>query len=267
MTALLRHVVEGEGPNLVLLNGGMMTLSSWETLAASFRKSYRVLRFDFRGQLLSPGPGPASLAGHAEDVLALLDHLGWENAHFVGTSFGAEVAFELAHRQSARLLSLVAITAMDREDAEFRRQNDEMQGVIARILGGGERQSFWDLLLAGVYSADYLRREEDALRARGAQLDLLPRAYFEGIAEILRALEDFDLTPRLHPYEFPSLVVIAGDDRVMAPERSRALAQAIGAEVLVQATAGHALVAEDPQWLTEVCVDFLARAGVPAGGR
>lgn len=263
----LRHVVEGEGPNLVLLNGGMMTLSSWETLAASLRKSYRVLRFDFRGQLLSPGPGPASLVGHAGDVLALLDQLGWENAHFIGTSFGAEVALELAHQQSARLLSLVAITAVDREDAEFRRQNDEMQGVIARILEGGERRSFWNLLLAGVYSAEYLRREEESLRARGGQLDLLPRAYFEGIAEILRAIEDFDLTPRLRPFDFPSLVVIAADDRVMAAERSQELARRIGAEVRVHPSAGHGLVAEDPQWLNEVCADFLARVGVPAGGR
>lgn len=265
--SLLRHVVEGEGPNLVLLNGGMMTFSSWEALASSLRKSYRVLRFDFRGQLLSPGPGPASLAGHAGDVLALLDHLGWESAHFVGTSFGAEVALELAHLQATRLLSLVAITAMDREDAEFRRQNDEMQGVIARILAGGERRSFWDLLLTGVYSADYLRREEEALRARGGQLDLLPRAYFEGIAEILRAIEGFDLTLRLRRYDFPSLVVLAADDRVMAAERSQELARRIGAEVRVHPGAGHALVAEEPQWLKEVCADFLARVGVPAGGR
>ena len=74
---LLAHRIEGEGPPVVLLNGGMMTFPSWEAVAAPLRARYRLLRFDFRGQLLSPPATsdavPSDLAGHAADLAALLD--------------------------------------------------------------------------------------------------------------------------------------------------------------------------------------------------
>lgn len=259
---LLAHQVEGEGAPLLLANGGMMTWAAWEPIAAVLRRSWQVLRCDFRGQLMSPASpedGPGSLAEHADDLLALLDARGWERAHFVGTSFGAEISLDLASRHPERFRSLTLITAMDRETPEFRRGNLNMQRILEDILAGGPRQPFWDALLDEVYSAGYLEREAATMAARAAKLDLLPPWYFAGIGRILRQVDGFDFSGRLGPYPFPSLVVIAGDDRVMAEERSRALAAAIGAELAVHPTAGHGLVAEEPEWLAEVCRDFLTR--------
>lgn len=264
---LLAHQVEGAGVPLLLLNGGMMTFASWEPIAAVLREHWQVLRCDFRGQLLSPAApdeGSGSLAEHADDLIALMDARGWPAAHFVGTSFGAEISLGLAARHPERFRSLTLITAMDRETPEFRRGNDEMQAILRDILAGGPRQPFWDALLADVYSAGYLAREEEVMAARAAKLDLLPPSYFAGIGRILRQIAGFDFQGRLAKYPFPSLVVIAGDDRVMAPERSRALAAAIGAEVAVHESAGHGLVAEEPLWLAAVCREFLLR--VDAGG-
>lgn len=268
---LLTHVVEGEGSPLVLLNGGMMSHSSWDPVLGKLRGRHRILRFDFRGQLLSPGSSGAGgdsgggLAAHAADVLELLEAVGWEQAHFVGTSFGAEVALELAAGRPELFRSQVAITAMDRETPRFRRDNDEMRAILEDILAGGSRQPFWDLLREGVYSEQYRRREESLLADRGAKVGLLPASYFAGVADILRAIEGFDFTTRLRRYDFPSLVVIAQGDRVMPPERSRALAAAIGAEVAVHPGSGHALVAEDPAWVGEVVHEFLERidASIP----
>ena len=59
-STVLAHRLEGEGPPVVLLNGGMMTFPSWEAIAAPLRARYRLLRFDFRGQLLSPPTSPAT---------------------------------------------------------------------------------------------------------------------------------------------------------------------------------------------------------------
>jgi pimeloyl-ACP methyl ester carboxylesterase len=52
-------------------------------------------------------------------------------------------------------------------------------------------------------------------------------------------------------------VVIAANDRVMDKRRSRALAAALGAEVVVHPSAGHGLVVEDPEWLAAACLRFL----------
>lgn len=260
----LAHAIAGEGPPLVLLNGGMMSFAAWEPVAAALRRRHCVLGFDFRGQLLSPGTPPGDLAGHARDVAALLDTVGWDSAHLVGASFGGEVAIEVAATFPARARSLSLITAMDCETSELRRQTEEMRGVLAAVRAGGERTRFYDLLVEGVYAERYLRQEAATFAARRAQLDQLPLAWFAGIDGILAALEGFDLRARLGSVRCPALVVIAGEDRVMALERSRALAAALGAEVAEHPSAGHGLVAEDPTWLAEVLIDFLARREVAA---
>lgn len=266
-STVLAHRLEGSGPPVVLLNGGMMTFPSWEAIAAPLRARYRILRFDFRGQLLSPAASPAGipvdLAGHAADLAALLDQVGWSSAHLVGASFGAEVALEFAASQPERVRSLVAITAMDRETPEFRRGSDEMRALLARRRGAGDTTAFYDLLVEGVYSATYRQAEAATLAARRAQTGMLPEAWFEGVDHLLAALEGFDLTPALDRILCPGLVLIAADDRIMDGERARALAAAIGAEVAVHPSSGHALVVEDPEWVANACLAFLDRQESP----
>ncbi|MEO7795957.1 MAG: alpha/beta hydrolase [Thermoanaerobaculia bacterium] len=259
----LAHRLEGDGPPVVLLNGGMMTFSSWEAIAALLRRRYRVLRFDFRGQLLSPAvpPGkvPPDLAGHAEDLAILLDSVGWSSAHLIGASFGAEVALEFAAARPERVRSLVVITAMDRETPGFRRGSDQMRALLGRRIPGGDATEFYDLLVDGVYSSRYRRTEAATLDLRRAQTGLLPESWFAGVDRLLAALEGFDLTSRFTRIRCPALALLADDDKIMDGERSRALAAAIAAEVVVHPTSGHALVVEDPDWVARACLAFLDR--------
>lgn len=259
MSTPLAYHVEGAGAPVALFNGGMMTFASWQPIAARLAADRRVLRFDFRGQLLSPGEPPPDLAGHAADAVDLLDQLGFADAHLIGASFGALVALELAAARPERVRSLTLVTAMDRATPTFRAQSDVMRALLAGIHDGSPRERFWDVLVDRVYSAAFRRREADALVARRAQLDLLPAAWFEGVDRLLAAVEAFDLTSRLPLIRKPALVVTAGDDRVMAAERSRALAAELGAETAHHPGAGHALVAEDPEWLALVIEGFLVR--------
>lgn len=255
----LAHRLAGEGSPVVFANGGMMTFPSWEPIAGRLRERHATLLFDFRGQLLSPGPARRSLGEHADDLVALFDGLGLESAHLLGASFGAEVALELAARNPERVRSLTLVTAMDRATPAFRVGSDELRASLAEVLSGAERGRFYDVLVEGVYSAGYREREAETIAARRAQVDRLPLEWFAGVDGLLDAIEDFDLTGRLRDIRCPALVVIAEDDRVMDRERSEALALALGAEVAVHPTSGHALVAEDPAWLAQVCLDFLAR--------
>lgn len=257
--APLAHRVSGEGPPVVLLNGGMMSFAAWEPFVDGLGPGYQVLRFDFRGQLLSPGEGPGDLAGHAADALAVLDRVGWASAHWIGASFGGVVAVEAAARAPERARSLTVVTAMDRETPEFRRDGEATHRILAEILAGGDRGRFYDHLIDGVYSAGYRAAEAATLAARRPQVAQLPLAWYAGIDRLLAAMAGFDLTPRLARVRCPALTVLAADDRVMSDERARALAAAIGAEIAVHPSAGHGLVAEDPAWLAGVCRDFLDR--------
>jgi aminoacrylate hydrolase len=262
MTAALpSHRLIGSGPPLALANGGMMTFASWEPVAARLAARYRTLLFDFRGQLLSPDAPPADLAGHAADLAALLDATASAPAHVVGTSFGALVALELAASSPERVRSLVLITVAPHATARFQRQSEEMRALLAEVLAGGDRERFYDGMIAGVYSEAYRAREAAAIAQRRALLHHLPLGWFVGVEKLLAVLDGYDLDDRLAAVRCPVLVVAAAQDQVMDLADSRRLAAALGADLLVHPTAGHGLVAEDPEWLADACLAFLDRLG------
>jgi pimeloyl-ACP methyl ester carboxylesterase len=263
----LAHEIEGEGETLVFLNGGMMTLRSWEPIVGPFRGRFRILRFDFRGQLMSPGRPSRDFSGHVDDVVRLLDHLEIERAHLVGASFGGEVATLLAALHPERAASLIAITVSDVSTPELREGSERIRKVCKEILEGSDGGRLHDLLVEEVFSEEWVERHRDELAARRKQIALLPRGWFEGVRDMVDCLDRFDLRPHLERIACPTLVVIAGQDRIMPRARSLALAEGIArAEVALFEESGHALVAEDPDRLAGRCVAFLDRLE-STGGR
>ena len=97
---VLAHRLDGDGEPLLLLNGGMMSISSWDPFIEPFVERYRVVRCDFRGQLRSHEPPHRTLDGHVADVIALLDSLKIARTRVIGASFGAEVGLLLAAHPS-----------------------------------------------------------------------------------------------------------------------------------------------------------------------
>ncbi|MDY7091631.1 MAG: alpha/beta fold hydrolase [Acidobacteriota bacterium] len=256
--SILAHAASGEGPPLLLLNGGMMTYLAWEPLAAPLRESFQVVGCDFRGQLRSPGEAPADLAVHAADVVRLLDHLGLPSVHVLGTSFGGAVGVMLAALHPQRVRSFTAVTIADHATEAMDAETRSMAGIVQSILEGGDRQPFLQRLEERVFSPAYRERKAEELAARRQALGKMPEAWFRGLVGILAAIEGFDLRPHLPNIACPTRVVLTEADRVMPPEHCRALAEAIPqATVTTHPTAGHALVAEEPQWLREVVEEFL----------
>ncbi len=260
--ALLTHRLEGAGQPVLLLNGGLMTLAGWETLAAPLRTQFQVLRCDFRGQLLSPGEAPAGLDGHAADVLALLDGLGLARAHVVGTSFGALIAVILAARCPERVRSLVLATATERLGEGGEEGRACCAAAARQAAAGGDRAAAYDVLTSVAFSPAYREAHAAELAARRGQMHLLPAAWFEGAAALLDALAGLDLRPLLPRVACPTLVIAAEGDRTFDLSHSRALAEGIpGARLEIVPDSGHALVVERPEVLQALVEGFLAEQG------
>ncbi|MER5207148.1 alpha/beta hydrolase [Streptomyces sp. NPDC002825] len=104
----LSHDLAGTGPStVVLLHSGVCDRRMWDgQFHALAGAGHRVVRCDLRGFGDSPVDAPHT---HAEDVRALLDHLGADRAAVVGSSFGGRVALELAALHPGRVSALALL--------------------------------------------------------------------------------------------------------------------------------------------------------------
>jgi pimeloyl-ACP methyl ester carboxylesterase len=261
MESILAHRVTGnpDGPPVLLLNGSMMTMGAWEPLAAPLGETCKVIRCDFRGQIFSPGEAEPRLEAHVADVVALLDSLGLQRVHAIGTSFGGLVAVRLAALHPERVASLAAITTADRIDPDLWEGSARVRDAALEGASGGDGGKVLDLILPVTYSPEYLAANAELLGAHRRQTALLPAAWFRGIAAIISSLEGLDLTPDLARIQCPTLVLAGEEDRMFPLERSRALAAGIpGARFEAVPGGSHAIVIEKPAEVVRILREFLS---------
>lgn len=255
---VLAHIVSGDGPPLLLLNGGLMSYSAWDPLAAPLAAECRLVRCDFRGQLLTPGPAPSTLDGHADDVVRLLDALQIESAHVAGVSFGALVAITLAARAPARVRSLIAMNATDRITPQIAERGAPTREAARAAANGGDGGRLLDLVAANTWSPQFRSAHAAMLAARRHAVSLLPRAWFVGLDQLLSALEDLDLTPLLPRIACPTLIVGGEADVTFPVKHAGALAAGIpGARLVVVPDGSHGLVIERAAEVVDLVVDFV----------
>ncbi len=104
------YELHGEsGPVVVLIYGVACQMNHWVYQVSDLSKDYRVLLFDYRGHHKSATSEDLNMDIVAQDLSALMDHLGFQKAHVVGHSFGVPVAVKFANTNPSKTESLVFI--------------------------------------------------------------------------------------------------------------------------------------------------------------
>ena len=105
----LDHVTYGDPsrPALTLLHAGGLTHREWETLGPRLAERFFVIAPTALGHGSSPPADTLSFADLARAVLDLLDDLGIERSHFLGSSMGGATALYIVTRCPERVDRLV----------------------------------------------------------------------------------------------------------------------------------------------------------------
>lgn len=102
-------VEQGSGLPVVMLHGGMASHLAVLPVVAALSSGYRVVTPDLRGSGKSHYAGRLSFDQLADDVAALLDHLGEARAVVGGISGGSGVAVRFALRHPDRTAGLIVV--------------------------------------------------------------------------------------------------------------------------------------------------------------
>jgi len=213
-----------------------------------------LLRYDMRGQGESEAPeGPYTPKAHAQDLLALLQELGWEEASLVGLSNGGIVALQAALMAPTRFRSLVLACTTPYLDPALKAK----VGSWLHALKTGGTPLRLRVALPWIYGAGFLNAHPELLTEEGLA-SLIAQAPDERAQErlLLGFLSLEDLRPRLHSLALPALVLYGKEDLLFPKPYAQALAEALGAE-LQALPAGHAAPLEDPLAFAQAVRKFL----------
>jgi pimeloyl-ACP methyl ester carboxylesterase len=109
----LYYEVHGVGRPLVVLHGAYMTIEAMGAVVPGLAESRQVIAVELQGhgRTADVGDRPLTYEQMADDVAALLRHLGIEEADVFGYSMGGSVALQVAVRHPEVVRKLVVASA------------------------------------------------------------------------------------------------------------------------------------------------------------
>lgn len=247
----LHYTLDGDAarPVLVLSNSLGTCLDMWGPQVAAFARHFRVLRYDTRGHGRSEvTPGPYTLPQLGADVIALLDHLGIERAHFCGLSMGGLTGMWLATAFAARIDRLVLCNTAafigPPENWTRRAEAVERDGLA----------SIAEAVVEKWLTPPHAARHPEQVAQLRAMLCATPDA---GYAANCRAIRDADFRADVARIAAPTLVIAGTGDMPTPPRDGQYLAQAIPGARYVELAAAHLSNLEQIEPFTEAVLSFL----------
>ena len=251
----MAHDDEGSGPAVVLLHSGVCDRRMWHPQTAVLCRTHRVIAPDLRG--FGETPVPPEPFGHADDVVALLDHCGVDRAVLVGSSMGGRVALEMAVTHQDRMTALVLLCAGHR-DLPDSAASEAFEAEEDRLL---EARDVEGAVALNVETWLGPSADEDT---RALVRDMQRRAF-----EVQLAADQLDPGPELLRVDIdparvdvPTLVVGGELDMDVFRDGARHLADVIpDARLTMLPWAGHLPSLERPDDVTPLISAFLAEVG------
>jgi 3-oxoadipate enol-lactonase len=248
----LHYRAEGDRslPALVFSNSLGTDLGMWQAQADALAGHFFLLRYDTRGHGLSASaPGPYSISQLGEDVVALLDHLDIEKAHFCGLSMGGVTGQWLGVHAAQRISKLVLANTAARVGTA-----DGWQTRAAAVRAQGLGQ-IADSAASRWFTPEFVQREPGVAEAMAAALR---SQNYEGYAACCDALASADLRGDIHAITAPTLIIAGMADPVTTVADAEAIRAAIPGARMAQLPASHISNVEAPAEFTGALLAFLA---------
>ncbi|MFV8752724.1 alpha/beta fold hydrolase [Nannocystaceae bacterium ST9] len=250
-----------EGRPVVLLHGfGASAIWQWHEQIGPLAKHHRVIVPDllwFGGSWSKRRD--YTIDHQIETVLALLDHLGVEQADFVGISYGGILAHEIAALHPDRVNKLAILDSPGRVYTEA-----DYAGMLARFEVADVGQLMIPETPEQVQVLLELGYHKPPKPPRWVQNQVLDVMYsrFRGEKEqllgtMLATLDALDERPGKVDHE--TLLIWGREDRVFPVEIGERLAAQLGARAKLRIIdrAGHAPNLEHPRVVADMLVEFL----------
>ena len=221
-------------PVLVLSNSLGTDLGMWDAQIPAFTEHFQVLRYDTRGHGQSlVSEGPYSIEQLGRDVLALLDALHIERAHFCGLSMGGLIGQWLGIHAGERLNKLVVCNTAAKI-GEPSVWNPRIEMVLRD--GPAAMAGLRDASIARWFTEDYAQAHPEQVKRI---TDMLAATSPQGYAANCAAVRDADFRDQLAAIKVPTLVIAGTEDAVTPPSGSHFIQEQVAGAQYAEFHAAH----------------------------
>jgi pimeloyl-ACP methyl ester carboxylesterase len=134
----LYYETHGSGRPMILLHGGLMSGEMFGPVLPALAEHHQVIAVDLQGHGRTADiDRPIDIRLMADDIAALIDHLGLQKPDIVGYSLGGGVAFFTAVKYPEKVGKLVSASANVRRDAippEMLAQQAQVNSAAAEFM-------------------------------------------------------------------------------------------------------------------------------------
>lgn len=249
----LYYEVAGSGDPVVLIHGHTLDTRMWDDQFEPLARHYRVIRYDMRGYGKSALPTAESYAP-ADDLMALLHHLGLNEAHILGQSRGgaAAIDFALTYPEATDTLILVDSVLRGFQWQAFGTAMSQVHSA-GRTSGIEAARQRW---LADALFAPALENPRVASHLKQMVADYSGWVWINN--DSIRLLDPPSIQ-QLNKISNPTLIIVGERD---VPD-FRAIADILhqripNASQVVMPGVGHMSNMEDPERFNDIVLGFLA---------
>ncbi|MBV9561636.1 MAG: alpha/beta fold hydrolase, partial [Bradyrhizobium sp.] len=254
----------GSGHPVIFVHEFAGDLRSWEPQLRHFGRRYRAIAYNARGFPPSDVPEDASSysqARAADDILAVLDHVGERKAHIVGLSMGGFATLHFGLRHGARAASLCIGGCGYGAEPDKRETFKGEADAIAKALRSDGMPAFAERY---AYGPTRVQLENKDPRGHAEFKAMLASHSAVGSANTQQGVQKerpslYTLVEDMKLITIPTLV-ITGDEDWPCLLPGILMKQSIPTAALaVIPNSGHAINIEEPGEYNRIVGDFLAQ--------
>jgi pimeloyl-ACP methyl ester carboxylesterase len=248
---------EGHGIPIILLHGTSSSLHTWDKLASSLKRYYRIIRMDLPGFGLT-GPRPDrdySLNAYVQFINAFAQHLEVSRFILAGNSWGGLLAWYYSSQHQQKVLGLILIDAAGHRMSKIPKRFVACGSILGRwAIRHTMFKKMVKMGLQEAYGNPHLIDDAMVKRYRDLMLREGNRLAFLDFVKV-RKWPDLRLLSIIHS---PTLILWGRLDHIYNVEQAFAFKKILPhAALAIVENAGHVPMEEEPDICARHILEFI----------
>jgi pimeloyl-ACP methyl ester carboxylesterase len=237
--------VDSEYPPLLLLNGIMMSIKSWEKLIPDLSFNRKLILMDFLDQGSSDRmEEDYDHSLQIQMVIGLLEKLGINKINLAGISYGAQIALGIASLKPQLVNKLLVFNGALYTNPWLKDIGDAWELAAKKY----DPELFYNVAIPYIYSKDFYIKNFKWMEERKALLvGIFTNQFLNSMIRLIRSSHSYDLREEAKKIKAHTLVVGSDNDYITPFDETKKIFDLIENSYLLEIKdCGHASMYEKP---------------------